>query len=136
MPDVFVPYDTTRFTDLHRQLINKGILNQFTLRYTDDHRQELKAQYQSEEEFIKSFSVTDEVVEDLLRLARQEKFNPTDEQLAADRSVLKLQLKAYIARDLYATAAYYKVMAPENEPLQEALRILSDKKLKKRYGLE
>jgi len=136
MPDVFVPYDTTRFTDLHRQLINKGILNQFTLRYTDDHRQELKAQYQSEEEFIKSFTVTDEVVEDLLRLAREEKFNPTDEQLAADRSVLKLQLKAYIARDLYATAAYYKVMAPENEPLQEALRILSDKKLKKRYGLE
>ncbi|MBQ9201600.1 MAG: S41 family peptidase [Bacteroidales bacterium] len=136
MPDVFIPYDTTRFTQLHRQLISKGILNQFTLRYTDDHRQMLKEQYKTEDDFIRSFSVSDEVLEELFRLARQENLDLSQEQLSSDMTVLKLQLKAYIARDLYATAAYYKVMSSENEALQEALRILSDKKLRKRYGLE
>ena len=135
MPDVFVPLDTTRMTDLHRKLIQKGILNRFVLNYVDTHRADLKAAYPTADDFRARFQTDDALMEELLAAARADKFSPTEQQLAADQSVLRLQLKAYIARDLYTTAEFYKVMAPENDALQEALRILSDRKRCEKYGL-
>jgi carboxyl-terminal processing protease len=135
MPDVFVPVDTTRYTDLHRELVNKGILNRFTLTYVDDNRQALLDKYKNSQEFIRQFQFDDELLEELFKLAIKDNVNITEERRQEDLSLLRLQCKAYIARDLFKSADYYKVMAPMNESLQEALRILGDKKLRARYGL-
>ncbi|MDD3431126.1 MAG: S41 family peptidase, partial [Bacteroidales bacterium] len=135
MPDVFVPIDTTRYTDLHRELVNKGILNRFTLTYVDDNRQALLEKYGNSQQFIKQFELSDEALEELFRMAQADSVKITAERRQEDLSVLRMQCKAYIARDLWKSADYYKVMAPMNEPLQEALRILGDKKQKARYGL-
>lgn len=135
MPDVFVPIDTTRYTDLHRELVNKGILNRFTLTYVDENRSTLMAAYQDASTFIQQFEVDDQLLEEMFQLAIREKVNIDEERRQEDMSVLKLQCKAYMVRDLWKTADYYRVMAPINESLQEALRIMGDKKLKARYGL-
>jgi carboxyl-terminal processing protease len=136
MPDVFVPVDTSRYTDLHRELVNKGILNRFILTYVDENRRALLDKYgENSQEFIQEFQFDDELLEELFKLAIKENVKITDEHRQEDLSVLRLQCKAYMARDLWKSADYYKVMAPLNESLQEALRILGDKKLKARYGL-
>ena len=136
MPDVFVPMDTTRFTPLHRLLVNRGILNRFTLSYVDDHRSDLKTKYPQAEDFIDKYEVSDEMIADMMAMAEAEKVKIKDEDRHSDKTVLKLQTKAYMARDLYKTAAYYQVMAPENEALQKALEILNSAKLRKEYGLK
>ena len=136
MPDVFVPVDTSRYTDLHRELVNKGILNRFILTYVDENRRALLDKYgDNSQEFIREFQFDDVLLEELFKLAIKENVKITDEHRQEDLSVLRLQCKAYMARDLWKSADYYKVMAPLNESLQEALRILGDKKLKARYGL-
>lgn len=136
MPDVFVPMDTTRFSDLHRQLINRGILNRYTLNYVDEHRAALSEAYPEAKDFIKKYEVSDEMINEMIALAEKEKISLKDEDKASDKTVLKLQTKAYMARDLYKTEAYYQVMAPENEALQKALEILKSPKLRKEYGLK
>lgn len=136
MPDVFVPLDTTRYTDLHRKLVNKGVLNRFTLQYTDDHRQALKEAYPRSDDFIQKFEVGEDMLKVLFSMAASDKISITQADSASDMSVMKCQIKAYIARDLYKSADYYRVMAPENDALQEALRILGDKKRKAQYGLQ
>ena len=136
MPDVFVPMDTTRFTPLHRLLVNRGILNRFALSYVDDHRSDLKTKYPQAEDFIDKYEVSDEMIADMMALAEAEKVKIKDEDRNSDKTVLKLQTKAYMARDLYKTAAYYQVMVPENEALQKALEILNSAKLRKEYGLK
>lgn len=136
MPDVFVPMDTTRFTPLHRLLVNRGVLNRYCLNYVDDHRSELKTAYPEADIFIDKFEVSDEMINEMIALAEAEKITIKDEDRASDKTVLKLQTKAYMARDLYKTAAYYQVMAPENEALQKALEILKSAKLRKEYGLK
>jgi len=136
MPDIFVPLDTTRMTELHRALIYNGILNRFTLQYVDSHRAELKGQYPEEDGFIRSFEVSEAILQEMFDLAKSEKFEVTEKHLSSDMTLLKLQVKAYIARDLYRTAAFYKVMQGENEALQEALKVLHDKKLRTKYGLQ
>ena len=128
--------DTTRFTPLHRLLVNRGVLNRYCLNYVDDHRSELKNAYPEADVFIDKFEVSDEMINEMLALAETEKISIKDEDRASDKTVLKLQTKAYMARDLYKTAAYYQVMAPENEALQKALEILKSAKLRKEYGLK
>lgn len=136
MPDVFVPMDTTRFTPLHRLLVNKGVLNHFALSYVDDHRSDLKTKYPQAEDFIDKYEVSDEMIADMMAMAEADRVKIKDEDRNSDKTVLKLQTKAYMARDLYKTAAYYQVMAPENEALQKALEILNSAKLRKEYGLK
>ena len=43
MPDVFVPLDTTQYTAFHRQLVARSLVINATLRYVENHREELKA---------------------------------------------------------------------------------------------
>ena len=136
MPDIFVPVDTSRVTPLHRNLVYKGILNRFTLQYVDDNRAALKQQYPTDDDFVARFEADSTVLEQMFRLAAAEKYEVTEADRASDMSFLKLQVKAYIARDLYQTASFYKVMQVENEALQEAVRVLADRKLKAKYGLK
>ena len=45
MPDYFVSIDTSYYSDYYRQLVRKGLLNQFVLEYVDSHRTELQKTY-------------------------------------------------------------------------------------------
>ena len=38
MPDVFIPIDTTRYSDYHRDLVSKGLVNRVAMDYLDQHR--------------------------------------------------------------------------------------------------
>jgi len=127
MPDVFVPMDTTNYTSLHKLLTVSGIMNRYSIQYVDLHRTELTAKYPNIDEFIKNFSVTEDMTKELLSLAESEKIKISDEDRTSDKTLLLKQLKAYIARDFGKTADYYKVMWTENESLNKALRILNDK---------
>ncbi len=42
MPDRFVPIDTTMYSDYYRDLVAKGVINQYVLSYMDKNRNALK----------------------------------------------------------------------------------------------
>jgi len=127
MPDIFVPYDTTRYTQLDRTLSTSGILNQFSLQYVDAHRKELMGKYPKSDDFLAKYVVTDAIIDEMIAFAQHEKVKLTKEDLASDRTLLKKQLKAYLIRDLWKSSEYYRVMWTENESLIKALEILNDK---------
>jgi carboxyl-terminal processing protease len=106
MPDVFVPLDTTRYTNLHKTLAASGIMNRFSIQYVDENRSELNADYPDMDKFIKKFSVTDSMVNQMITLAESEKITINDEDRKSDKTLLKKQLKAFIARDLGKNADY------------------------------
>lgn len=128
MPDVFVPLDTTRYTNLHKLLSAAGIMNRFSIQYVDEHRSELKKDYPNIDEFVSKFNVDDSLMNQMLQLAVSEKVTLSEDDRNSDKTLLKKQLKAYMARDLGKNADYYKVMWTEDKSLGEALRILKDKK--------
>jgi carboxyl-terminal processing protease len=45
------------------------------------------------------------------------------------KSIIKLQIKALIARDLYDMSEYYQVINDENDSFKEALRIINNDNL-------
>ncbi len=126
MPDVFVPLDTTIYTDFHRDLLSKGVLNQYPINYLDEHRKELTSQYKTIEQFAAAFTVTDEMLADLLKMGEAEKVKYDEEQYQKSRNLIALQVKALIARDMFDTAAYFRIMNPENKSFTKALSIIAN----------
>lgn len=126
MPDVFVPLDTTQYTDYHRRLVAKGIIPQFALRYVDKNRADLKAQYPDAQKFIKEFTVTDEMLNNLVDAGKAEKVDFDKSQFAKSKEMLRTFVKAAIANDLFSTGAYFQIVNEQNDIYKEALNIIND----------
>ncbi len=127
MPDHFVPLDTTRYTQFHRQLAAKGVIIQQNLRYVDNHRKQLKKQYTDFESFKQTFEVPQSLVDDVLAEGKKQKLEPkNDEELQKTLPYLRLQLKALIARDIWDMSEYFSIMNEENPTVKKALEVIME----------
>jgi len=126
MPDFFVPIDTTLYTDYHRDLVAKGIIIRSTTGYIEQHRQELKKKYKDFKAFDKKFEIDDDFMNEVLALAEKEKVTFNKEQYERSLPLLKTQLKALIARDLWDMSEYFQVMNTTDRTVQQALKVLNE----------
>ncbi|HEY5508846.1 MAG TPA: S41 family peptidase [Paludibacter sp.] len=126
MPDIFVPLDTARFTDFHRKLVARGVVNKVCIQYIDKNRAELKKKYPTFEKFKSGYEVEDALLNQLLVAAENEKvkikFDSTQYEIS--KPLIRLQLKALLARDLWNENEYYQIMDADNESLLKAIQIL------------
>ena len=126
MPDFFVPIDTMRYTDYHRQLAARGVIIRSTTGYIEHHRTELKDNYKKFDTFQEKFRIDDAFLADMRALADKEKIKFDEEQYNRSLPLIKLQLKALIARDLWDMNEYYQVMNTADPVVQQALKVLTD----------
>ena len=125
MPDFFVPLDTTQYTLFHRQLAAKGVIINTSLKYIDKNRRQLSKQYASFEDFRAGFNVPQEMVDEVVAEAEKQKVKPkNDEELQQTLPMLRTQLKALIARDLWDMNEYFAIINEQNHIVQRALQIL------------
>lgn len=127
MPDRFIPIDTTRFTDYHRSLVASGLVNRVAMNYLDRNRAEMMKKYAKFPSYKQQFQITDDIMQDLLTLATDEKIAFNEEQYNRSKRLIELQIKALIARDLYDMAEYFQVINDDNDSYQEARRLINDK---------
>jgi carboxyl-terminal processing protease len=133
MPDIFIPFDSLRYNDLNSSLIRKGIYNSYVNEYMDDNRRYLKKNYPDIEKFIEGFDLDEDEFKDLITQAEEE-IEIDKEQLNTTETFIKLQVKALIARNLFNTSSYYKVLWPEDREIKKALEVLSEDMVYKTYG--
>ncbi|VFB13642.1 peptidase 3 [Bacteroides heparinolyticus] len=128
MPDFFVPIDTTRYTDYHRNLVAKGVVIKGVAKYIEKRRKELQNLYKKFEAFNEKFEIDDEMLAGLRTLADNEKIAFNEEQYSRSLPLIKTQLKALIARDLWDMNEYFQVMNATNSCVDQALKILNEGK--------
>lgn len=122
MPDDFVPLDTTMNTHYHRQLAAKSIIVQSNLKYVDNNRKKLKKQYPTFEQFNQQFEVPQSLIDEIIAEGKKEKITPRDDQeLANTLPVLRRQLKALIARDLWDMSEYFHIINSLNPITQKGI---------------
>lgn len=126
MPDFFVPIDTTRYTEYHRNLVAKGVIIRTTTGYIEKHRAELKQKYPTFDSFNRKFQVDEQLLADLRALGEKEKVKFDQEQYYRALPLITTQLKALIARDLWDMSEYFQVMNETNESVQQAIRVLKE----------
>ena len=126
MPDIFVPLDTLQYTKLHRQLAAKSIIINANLQYVDQNRKQLHAKYKTFQQFEQEFQVPQTLIDKIKADAEKEKIsikNP-EEEWAQTMPMLRTQLKALIARDLWDMTEYFAIMNQQNHIVQRALQEL------------
>lgn len=126
MPDYFVPMDTSEYTDYYRQLINLGLLNQFTLQYVDQHRDAYKRDYPDFQTFRDHYEPSPEQMEELIAFAEKEGLAFSEEEWKVSREHVAMLFKGYVARDLWGTGGFYEIYNPFNEVYNKAVEILKD----------
>lgn len=127
MPDLFIPVDTSRYTDYHRKLVATGLVNRIAMNYLDRNRAQMNKKYPQFAQFKQDFVVTEEVMQELLALAEEEKITFEETQYNRSKPLIQLQIKALIARDLYDMAEYFQVINDDNASYQKALELINDK---------
>ena len=125
MPDVFVPFDTTFFTDYHFNLRRARIFNRMSISYVDKNRKELNKKYPDIHKFKDNFFITDAILQDLIEFAENEMVKFNEEQYIKSKEFISLELKAYIASDLFSNKEYYQIINERNESLQKALQLIN-----------
>lgn len=126
MPDVFVPIDTTFYSDYHRTLVSKGLVNRAAMNYLDKHREELNKKYKKILTYKEKFIVPESLMDELLAMAEEKKISFKKEEYNRSLPLIQLQIKALIARDLFDMTEYFYIINDANRTYQEALKLIND----------
>ncbi len=128
MPDVYVPIDTTEYTTYYRDLMAKGITNQYAINYVDKNRKSIAKRYKTVNDFDNGFIVTDEMMRDFIALGEKDSVKYDEEKFRTSEALLKDIIKGLIARDVYGSASAYSVIINHrNRDLKAAYEILNDR---------
>jgi carboxyl-terminal processing protease len=155
MPDLFVPLDTSKYYIFYNTLNRKNVVYTGVLDIMDAKRDEFKQKYPDFKTFNEKFVVTDEMVDKIIAAgdkidADKMTFdadgfpvevktasNPNEVKKAAPkpdpksvefaRPLLKKQMKALIARDLFSVSHYFQIMNAEDESIKKAVEVISKK---------
>lgn len=126
LPDIFVPIDTTDNSAYFSRILRKGLDNRFALNYVDSNRESLEQEYPTEDEFIRDFMVSEDMVEAFLAFVEEEGIEFDEEGWDTSREAILLRLKAMIGRNVLEQSTFYRVISGLNESLQRAIQILQD----------
>lgn len=126
-PDKFVGLDTTENTKYYRQVMAKGLINRFAIKTVDKDRKEILAQYPTDADFLKGYSISDHQLQELFDLATAENIEFNEEEANLSRPLFSMVLKGLIGRDIYDSATYFKVYNQRDKMFKAALDLIKTK---------
>ena len=126
MPDVFVPWDSTKYTDFYVDLLSKGVFNDFVLEYVDKERKSLNKKYTSFDRFNELFIIDDILLENFQSLAKNKDILPGDGEFEISKELIQYQLKALIARNLFDFNSYFRIMTQIDEGYLKAKEVMEN----------
>jgi carboxyl-terminal processing protease len=126
IPDVFVPLDTNGRSLYLSEVLFTGTVNDFAFDYSDKHRQQLK-DYGSFEKFNTNFSITPAILEEFVAYAEHNKIRHNEKELKQSEAILKNQLKALIARNIWSGDGFYRVLQSQDNMIKKATELLNQK---------
>lgn len=112
VPDVFIPMDTTYYTDYYRDLVASGTMNRLVMDMLDENREMWKEQFPAFSDFSSRFEVPDSFIDELVEKGEENDIVPNRQELSISEYWIRLQIKALIARNLWDTGKYYQTINP------------------------
>ncbi len=131
MPDVFVPIDTTLTSEYFGKINRKGLFNEFTLDYMNQHRAELEAKYLTVKTFKSDFNAESELLENFIVFAEKNEVERNEEEIATSKRLITIRLKALIARNLWDTSAFFEIANELNDSYLKAIEEINSNSFKK-----
>ncbi len=124
MPDVFVPWDSTQYTDFYVDLLSRNLFNDFVLSYIERERNTLWGKYPTFDQFNSRFDVENKFFKEFLDFAAVDGIVPKENELNLSSRLIRYQLKALIARNLFEFKSYFQVLSDIDDGYQKAMQVL------------
>lgn len=121
MPDYFIPLDTTQNSHYLNELYSTTAIYEYAFKYAEKHKKDLEDK--GFDAFYTKFKVTDEMLNDLVKLGQQKKLKPDYEELKLKKRLFQVHVKAQIGRKVWGNDGLYPIMNETNEVFQQALKL-------------
>lgn len=128
-PDIFIPMDTTYYSNYYRDLIRTSTLGPFALEFTDKNRKALLRKYKTFDIFDREFSFDDETIKALIQAGEKNKVKFDQAQFNTSATEMLKVMKGLVARDLWDMNEYYRVVNSDDYAIKKALAIINDNAL-------
>ena len=127
MPDVFVAADTSKYSEYYRNILNKGVLNTFSLEYFDRNRTALVSKYKSFNDFRDKFKFTNDDIQAFIRKGDAEGVKYVEDQFNLSKSEILMALKALTAINMWQSNEYFQIINADDNVIASALKIISNR---------
>ncbi len=128
MPDIFIPLDTSKYYAYYNTLLRKNVVYPGVLDIMDANRDNFKQKYSDFKTFTDKFEVTDDMVEKILVAGEKEGVKRDDEKsVEFARPLIKRQMKALVARDLFSVSHYFQIMNYDDDAILKAVEVITQK---------
>lgn len=121
MPDYFVPLDTTSSSKYFNQLFNANILREYAFTFAEQNKTQLLEKGYSS--YLEKFEVNDTMLSRVVVMGVNEKITPRPNDLAKNKRLFQVYLKAEIARNVWDNQSFYPIINETNEVLQQAIKL-------------
>lgn len=125
-PDIFVPVDTSDYSEYYRDLIRTSSLTSYCLSYTDLHRKKLHEKYKTFDKFNSEFFFSEKEMKDMKALGEKNGVKYDEKGYVASYKSIAQVMKALIARDLWDMNEYFRIVNSEDEAIKQAQTVLND----------
>ena len=123
MPDIFVPQDTTNYSQYFSNLIGNGLIYKFALQYTENHRVELKKikRWQELQKHLENQNLFDKIVE------FGDKNNTKGDKIINQKTKesIERQAIAYTIRNILDDEGFFPYYNQNDNSVQAAIKELS-----------
>ncbi|MDZ7739850.1 MAG: S41 family peptidase [Bacteroidales bacterium] len=126
MPDIFIPADTSDYSDYYRDLVNKNVISEFSLDYVDNNRGRLNRKYKQFELFNDNFSFSDSEMDSLISLGKEMGVEFDGDGYSISESRIRQVIKGLVARDLWDMSEYYQVVNQDDIVIKRALKLIKN----------
>ncbi len=127
MPDIFVPADTTGFSDYFTKIMQKGLVYQFAFDYADKHREEL-SNLKTGSQF-ENFLKEKKIMAEFILYAAKNGVPRDNAGLTLSGEILETQMMSYIARNIIGEEGFYSIIRKIDLPVQEAMKTFGNSAL-------
>lgn len=120
MPDIFVPMDTTKWSQYYSDVLNRGLIYQFSLAYSDNNREKLNhfKNYENLINYLDSQNILDRFIE---YTTGNNITPPTNEALNASAVAIENRIYAYISRNIIGEEPFYRIINQHDPVVQKAI---------------
>ncbi len=122
MPDVFVPVDTSYYSNYYKEIASRGLIYYFALEYADKNRERLSKFTESKQ--FERFLKTQNLLSKFVAFAEQKGLKTNTQELAQSKVLIHNDLLAYITRNVIDNKGFYPIIHKTDPMIKKAIEIL------------
>lgn len=122
MPDIFISSDTVDMTSYAQEVLSRGLIARFALKYSDLHRQTL-AKYKTYET-LTAYLATQPLLDEFVKFAGEKGVKPRYKLIQKSRKIIERSLYSNITYQILGVLEHVKFINKEDSTVLKAIEVL------------